>query len=142
MGTRGPIPKRDEERIRRNTPDVPTETITVIGSFEIPELGIDDPHPFVTDFYESLKDSGQARYYEPSDWQYARLALLLLDEALKIPGRQGISPMKVQNVIGMLSDLLVTEGDRRRVRMEVERDTGAEAQVVDLAEEMKKRFSF
>ncbi|WP_168699346.1 phage terminase small subunit [Gordonia paraffinivorans] len=39
MGTRGPIGKRDDERVRRNKPDQETQTISVIGTVQIPELG-------------------------------------------------------------------------------------------------------
>ncbi len=39
MGTRGPIGKRDEERVRRNLPETPTATVTAIGKVNIPEMG-------------------------------------------------------------------------------------------------------
>lgn len=137
MAFSGPVPKRDAERIRRNKPEVPTDTVEMIGSVEIPELDIDNPHPLIVDLYNSLKQSGQARYYEPSDWQIARFCLHFANQ-LVWSGKP--SSMMMQQVTGMLSDLLVSEAQRRRVRMEIERNV-TEAEVINLADEFRKRFA-
>lgn len=118
MGMYGPIPKRDSERVRRNKPDVPTDVIALPGVVEMPELDIPNPHPLIIDFYASLADSGQSQYYEPSDWQYARLTMVFLNDLLR---SNRVNGNILQVVNSMLSSLLVTEGERRRVRMEVER---------------------
>ena len=118
MGMYGPIPKRDSERIRQNKPLVPTEIVQISGEVPVPDLDIPNAHPMITDFYESLRDSAQSKYYEPSDWQYARLTMVFLDGLLKA-GRVNGNILAVVN--SMLGALLVTEGERRRVRMEVER---------------------
>jgi len=136
----GPIPKRSDERIRRNKPDVPVEKLDAIGIVQVPELGIDDPHPFIVDFYESLKDSAQSRYYEPSDWQYARWLMYAMNDY--ISGRKP-SAVMFQSINTALSDLLITEGERRRVRLEIERgQSGQEdAQVTSIEDYFKKRFA-
>lgn len=71
MGTRGPIGKRDEERVRRNINENPTETIQVIGPVEIPDLGdvshLGETHPLIEEMYESIKKSAAVKYYEPTD---------------------------------------------------------------------------
>lgn len=118
MAMYGPIPKRDSERVRRNKPDVPTEVVTLPGVVEVPDLDIPDAHPMIVDFYASLSESGQSMYYEPSDWQFARLTMVFLDGLLK---SSRVNGNILQVVNSMLSNLLVTEGERRRVRMEVER---------------------
>jgi hypothetical protein len=144
VGTRGPIGKRDDERIRRNTPDVPTTTISVIGAVAPPELDIELPHPLVVDMYESLRDSAQARYFEPSDWQYARLTMYAVNDMLKGKGdEKRISPMMLASVNSMLSSLLVTEGDRRRVRIEVERNTsgGEQGKVLQVADLFRQELT-
>src|SRR5690554_1755318 len=47
MGTRGPIPKRSEQRIRRNKDEgSAVEKITAIGRVEAPPLDFDDPDGF------------------------------------------------------------------------------------------------
>ena len=133
----GPIPKRSEERIRRNKPDVPVDKIPVIGMVKAPELGLVDPHPLVVDLYRSLSDSAQARFYEPSDYEYARFCLHFADVLLK---SQRPSAQLLASVNQMLTDLLVSEGARRRVRLEVERsDTGGE--VIDVAGLFRQRLA-
>lgn len=47
-------------------------TVTAVGSVEAPPLGPGDPHPTIQDFYESLNEPAQAKFYEPSDWRFAR----------------------------------------------------------------------
>jgi hypothetical protein len=50
-----------------------------------------------------------------------------------------ISPMMLASVNSMLATLLVTEGDRRRVRLEVERSQEG-AKVLDIAEMFRKKL--
>src|ERR1700744_2559935 len=89
-------PKRSEELIRRNIPEVPVEKITAIGRVPIPDLDLESlgeqrVHPLVIDFYESLKESAQNKYYEPSDWQTARLAMLVLNQELTKVIKTGVN---------------------------------------------------
>lgn len=136
----GPIPKRSDERVRRNQPDVPIEKITQIGPVAVPDLGLFNPHQLAVDMYESLKESGQSRFYEPSDWQVARLAMLVLDEMLK--NAKGIPTMKLATWLQMTTSLLMTEGDRRRARLEVERnqDAGEGAKVLQVADLFRRQL--
>ena len=116
-GKTGPVPERSEDVIRRNERD-PITKIPVIGTVEVPELGITNAHPLVKELYESMAESGQSRYYEPSDWQYARMTMHFVNKLLK---KSNPSAMMLTTVNQMLTALLLTEGDRRRVRIEVER---------------------
>ncbi len=137
MGSRGPLPKRSDERVRRNKPEVPIDKVQAIGKVRAPDLGFDDPHPIILDFYLSLPESAQSRYYEPSDYQQARLILFFLDKQLKSPRP---SAQMVAACFAQLSNLLVSEGDRRRVRMEVERSV-SDAQVIDVAGMLRERLA-
>lgn len=143
MAATGPIPKRDDERVRRNTPEVPTTTVTAIGAVAIPELdlerlGCTEVHPLVVDIYDGLKESAQRRFFEPSDWQHARLTMYVLNDMLVT---DGIGAMKLQAINGMLSDLLVTEGDRRRVRMEIDRKPSTQtASVTSIADHYRQQL--
>jgi hypothetical protein len=137
MGQFGPVPKRDSERIRRNKIE-PAEVVAVIGSVEVPPLGLSDPHPIVVDLYRSLAESAQSRFYEASDWQFARFAMHFADQLLKA---QRASGPVLATVHSMLGELLVSEGARRRVRMEVERSNGGTADVVDIASMFKARLA-
>lgn len=137
MGSRGPIPARSDQRVRRNKPDIPIEKVEAIGIVDVPELGLDDPHPIVRDLYLSMKESAQSRYYEPSDWNYARLTLHFTDLLLKSSRPSGNLLSTVQS---MLTDLLLTEGARRRVRLEVERSQSGVGEVLEVAELFRARL--
>ena len=149
MGVRGPIGKRDEERIRRNIPENPTETITVIGNVKIPEMGdlshLGETHPIVEEMYESIKQSAAVKYYEPTDWQFARLALYTLNQELIAAQHYGkpVGAMKLTAINQMLSALLLTEGDRRRARLEIERvqNTDPGGKVLDITDVLKQRLA-
>lgn len=149
MGVRGPIGKRDEERIRRNIPENPTETITVIGKVKIPEMGdlshLGETHPIVEEMYESIKQSAAVKYYEPTDWQFARLALYTLNQELIAAQHNGkpVGAMKLTAINQMLSALLLTEGDRRRARLEIERvqNTDSGGKVLDITDVLKQRLA-
>ena len=133
-GLTGPIPKRSEERIRRNKPEVEIDKITVIGPVPIPPLDISDAHPFVAELYESMKKSAQRKYFEPSDWAKAKITLHFLN---KLIWTSKPSAQMLATVESMMSTLLLTEGDRRRMRIEVERQTSApqgDAQVLRMSD--------
>ncbi|AEV52145.1 hypothetical protein [Rhodococcus phage RGL3] len=136
MGSRGPVPKRSEERIRRNQDEGPVEKVEALGTVEVPPLGLTDPHPMIVDLYESLADSAQAKFYEPSDWQYARFTLHFADQQVKSSKPSAQMLMAVQSA---LTDLLVSEGARRRVRLEIER-SAAEGQVLDIASMFREKM--
>ena len=136
MGQKGPVPKRSTERIRRNKDGGEIETIEAIGPVETPDLGFADPHPMIVDLYNSLSESAQSRYYEASDWQFARFTLHFADQLVK-SGRPSAQLLAAVNQ--SLTDLLVSEGSRRRVRLEVERNQ-AEGTVLDVAEMFRQQM--
>lgn len=131
----GPIPKHSSERLRTNKDVVPIETISVVGMVEQPELGMVDPHPLTLSLYTSLGQSAQSKYYEPSDWEFAKYTMHFVDRILK---SSQPSAVMLASINTMLTNLLVTEGDRRRVRIEVERENSM-GQLVDVAEVFRQR---
>lgn len=148
MAYSGPIPKRDEERIRRNIPDNQIDKISAIGAVEIPELGdvshLGETHPLITEMYESIKQSASVKYYEPTDWQFARLTLHTLNAELIYARNNGrpVGAMKLSAINQMLSALLLTEGDRRRARIEIERAPAESAgRVLDVTDMLKQRLA-
>lgn len=126
MGTRGPVPKRVGERLGHmsSADKEAVDKIPVTGAVVAPEPD-DAWHPIALRWYESLADSGQARYYEPSDWATA----CYLAEAMSrnLFAGQRFSAQLFAAVMSGMSNLLVTEGDRRRVRMELERQPDEQA---------------
>lgn len=122
MGAHGPIPKRSEERRRRNKDDGPELIQAPSGGPEgLPDLPVPDDlwHPIATDWYLSLRVSGQSAFYEPSDWAMSRYAADLMSKVLL--SERGPNGQLVAALNSVMSSLLTTEGDRRRARMELER---------------------
>jgi len=135
----GPIPKRSDQRRRQNK-DVEIETAPGAEDVSMPEP---DPewHHAVTRWYLSLAESGQSHWYEPSDWAQAWILAEVLNRAM----RQGIS-LNSQLITAWTagaSELLTTEGARRRMRIELakakEIDPDAEAAVTAL-DDFRNRF--
>ena len=83
-----------------------------------PELGLDDAHHLAADWYESLRTSGQSVFYTDSDWATARIWTDLLSRTLN---KGAPSAMMVQAWASGATELLTTEGARRRMRIELER---------------------
>jgi hypothetical protein len=137
MGSRGPIPKRSDERVRRNKVEGGIEKVRSIGVVAVPPLMVEDPHPATVFWFESLRDSVQSQFYQASDWAFAQVLAIKLDHELKYT-RGSAQMMAV--IQSMMTDLLVTEGSRRRARIEVER-AQAGADVIDVAEMFRARLS-
>lgn len=125
-GTRGPVPKRSTQRRRRNKPD--GEAVSRArsdGTVRGPALGIEDVHPLAAEWYESLRVSGQSVFFEPSDWAQAKVWTATLSSALS-GGR--VTATLIEAWSSGASELLTTEGARRRMRVELSRaDDGTDA---------------
>ena len=135
-GTRGPVPNRSDQRRRTNKPEVP------IVSAPAPSLAAAQPeadgswHRLAADWYSALGRSGQAQFFEASDWAQAQVWAHLLSVELF---KDKPSAMMIAAWASGAAELLTTEGARRRMRIELERampsDPGedhADATVTDL----------
>lgn len=151
----GPPRKRDAERRRRNKDDIPTETVNldelISQEVEIP-VADEEWEPLTRQFWEAFKRSGQTIWYEPSDWMTAYTLMEILDRWLKPQdvkvGQEGsdrdatgggnIEYIFEQKIVAMpggvlssilkgLTALMATEGDRRRLRIELERKKAIDA---------------
>lgn len=140
MGVRGPIGKRSEERVRRNKTGedgLTVETVQMVGDVEVPSLDLGtQTHPLIQDLWDSLPNSGQTRFWEPSDWEYARITMYGLNEMLHA---SKMSAMMWSAIDAMMSKLLLTEGDRRRVKLEVQRNE-VTGKVINAAQRFEELF--
>lgn len=122
----GPVPNREEDLARpreRKGSDQMSVTRGVSRPVKIPHA---DPewHSIARKLWDSLKASGQADFYEQSDWAFAYSICDDLSEYKKSSRR---SSQMAQVIYSAMSNLLVTEADRRRVRIELhEPDDGKE----------------
>lgn len=148
-GQRGPVPKRSEERLgHRAKSDVPDQAPSASRSRvpmpNVPEM--DHWHPVARDWFQSLDHSGQNVYYEWSDWMLARMVAeqisreldekyLGMGEAGPHYGTAPISGQSMNAILKAMSSLLVTEGDRRRAQLELNRqasDRDEDAKILQL----------
>lgn len=115
MGSRGPAPKRSTQRRRTNDADK-VET-AVVDEAKVYGDALEGEHSDqASRFWEALRRSGQAQFYEASDWAAAELQVLAIDQFVNKPSAMLLSAIQSGNAA-----LLVTEGDRRRMRLELER---------------------
>lgn len=114
----GPVPKREDVRRRRNK-----EGGRATRAAGAPVVAVPAPedkwHPIARDWFLSLAESGQSRFYEPSDWQSARYIAEAMSRNLF--GGFKMSAVMFSAVMSGMTELLTTEGARRRARMELER---------------------
>lgn len=134
---RGPVPKRTEERRRRNKPEGLTRAPAVQGIVEAPLLA-EDTAPLAREWYDSLKLSGQSQFYEPSDWLAAKFLAAQMTAHIASGYRSAVQFAAIWSAMG---ELLTTEGARRRVRLEIERAEPKQAPAgVTAIEQFRKRM--
>lgn len=133
MGERGPAPKRSEQRRRHTKEADKPDSVSVHGEIEVPEVD-SGWHPVAKRWYESLGVSGQSKFYEPSDWAMAYVLAESMSRDMK-PQVVGIVeetgepvfavvPLKGASLSAYLKGmtaLLVSEADRRRAQIELQR---------------------
>lgn len=131
------VPKRSEQRRRRNKPAVPVTKGRARGS-TVPEPK-PEWHVIARDWFVSLGRSGQSAFYEPSDWAQAFFVAEIMSRALD----QGQRPSAtlIAQVFAGATELLTTEGARRRMRLELERVEVAEPASVRLMEDYRSAAS-
>ena len=142
-GAGGPPPKRDDQRRRANDPALGSADVAPGGEVVIPDA---DPewHQVAALWFGSLASSGQSAFYESSDWATAYVIAESISRELKPqplvgkgddgePTVEWVSlPPKGASLAAWLkgmTTLMVTEGDRRRMRLELQRpqpDVGGE----------------
>lgn len=160
-GQPGHIPKRSDQRRRRNAPEL-GEITKAPGAAVVPvPPAYEDWDEIAIDFYESLPKSGQSDFYEPSDWALATVVCESLSRDLRsqpLIDQDGHAvldakgkpimrklPLKGANLSAYLRAfqvLMVAEGDRRRLRLELQRPGAAPdkadrpANVLDLTDRL------
>ncbi len=112
----GPTPKRSEERRRRNAPDGVQVTKGEMMPVTWDLAPHEDWHPIAVWLYESVRTSGQSRYYQDSDWA---MLYSICDDLSYYKNSGKRSGQMLQSIYSAMQNLMITEGDRRRVRIEL-----------------------
>lgn len=128
MGKRGPAPKRNEQRQRRNKD-------AILQEVEITSAPASQPptdqswHPAARRIWDAMGNSGQTKFYEATDWAYAQFMCDLITDYMTAGKGNG---QMVSSILSGLSSLMLTEGDRRRAGVELQRvDTNAQNTIVE-----------
>lgn len=126
MGTRGPLPKRkDDLNGHRSRAELAGETVQRAPSARAAGNGARvvkvpaasrDWHPIAKRLWKAMQESGQARFYEPSDWA---VAYSLMDGLSHYKAQSRQSGQMLQTIMSSLTSLTLTEGDRRRLQIEL-----------------------
>lgn len=135
----GPVPKRSDQRRRRNKENGETQQVYRTGQVTIPATD-ENWHPIARDWFDSLKDSAISQYYDASDWATARYVAEAMSRNLST-GK--LSSQLFQAVMSAMTDLLTTEGARRKARIEIERtnnDADEEEATADVVDLRKRAF--
>lgn len=146
MGTRGPPPKRADKRLGHvaKAKKEAVERVPGAAAVKVPAAKA-DWHPLAKRWWWSLVKSGQSVYYEPADWETAWVLAESMSREFKpqvvgtfegepvwaeVPPRGTALSAWRQ----MMAALLVTEGDRRRAGLELQRPAPAEEAETDVSE--------
>lgn len=130
----GPVPYRTEELSRERDAkrgDRPTLTKGTMRPVQIPAPD-DEWHPTAKRLYQSLRESGQSDFFQNSDWAFA----WSLCEDVSVMKNQQIYSGKLhaeslKGIYNALSNLMFTEADRRRMRIELMEEKTEEKTVGD-----------
>ncbi len=115
----GPVPKRTDQRRRRNKPEgVQVSKAKAGAPLKWPNAR-SDWHPMAADLYRAIRVSGMVQFYEQTDVQEALIQCELMSRELK--KGQRVSSQMVTAILSRLDSLGTTEGARRRARIELER---------------------
>ncbi|MFC4089344.1 hypothetical protein [Micromonospora sp. GCM10011541] len=114
----GPVPEREDNLARpreRKGKEIVPVTKGEARPVKIPNADR-SWHPIALKLWESLKTSGQADFYQNSDWAFAYSLCEDLSHYKQSTKRSG---QMLQTIYSAFERLLVAEGDRRRVRIEL-----------------------
>jgi hypothetical protein len=115
----GPVPNREADLARpRERKGSDQQSVTKGKARKVRWPAPDTEwHPLAREIYFGCKNSGQADFYQQSDIALLRSLMDDLTVAKRNPGQR--SGQLLQTLYSTLSNLLVSEGDRRRVRIEL-----------------------
>jgi hypothetical protein len=115
----GPVPNHSDDLARDRSRKGGDQMPLTKGTRRETEWPEPDPewHHLAIDVYNGCRNSGQADFYQQSD-----IALLasLCDDLSYAKNRVQRSGQLLQTIYTNMSNLLVSEGDRRRVRIELD----------------------
>ncbi|WP_226351346.1 MULTISPECIES: hypothetical protein [unclassified Pseudonocardia] len=124
------MPKRTEQKHGHHTAE--DKLVQKAPAGAEPVWHKPDPawHPRARELYRAARESGQARFYEQSD-----IAILcyVCDALTRSLRDNRFSGQLFHSVMSAMNDLAMSEGARRRVKLELQRDDADDTSEVDAA---------
>jgi hypothetical protein len=122
-GKGGRIPKRVEARMGHRSKAEKEAVAQVPLNAPLVEQPPPDEgwHPLGLSWYQSLAASGQSLFFEPADWEAAKVAAGMIT---KLFTTERVNAQLFSATWAAMNDLLSTEGSRRRLKLELERTGG------------------
>jgi hypothetical protein len=129
MGQRGPVPNRSDDLSRERDADRGDRAPITKGLSRPATIPDPDPewHPIALMLWTAALESGQADFYESSDYAWLWNICEELDQYKRSTKR---SSMMFAALNQAFEALLITEGARRRVRIELQDETDDEDEAV------------
>ncbi len=118
--TRGPIPKPSNRRLgHTDSTDEPVTQVEIVA-VEPPYEAEPAWQDYIQRLWNNLGRGAMAQYYQPTDWDQAFITLTILDYVICNPNPQTmqVNAAAISSCMSDLARLGVTEGDRRRLRIE------------------------
>ena len=135
----GPIPNRDDQNARpRARRGGDNAKVTRGIAREVDWSGfLPDPawHPTARQIWDSARTSGQEDYYQNSD---IAMLFFICQETSEYCKSGKKSAMMFQAITSAMTSLLLTEGDRRKVRIELGEKPAERPNLVSIGKEQYK----
>lgn len=148
-GAGGPVPKRQVRH--RGKPAVPTTKVPAAPGVVAAPVPDESWHPTARMWFGSLAESGQAALYQPSDWAVAWVVAESMSREFSpqpvVSGGQVVMvamPPKAAALSAWLKActvLMATEGDRRRMRLDLDDTTPPPMSPIGDFEEYRRRLA-
>lgn len=134
------VPKREDELLWDRSKNGNREKSAVTKGVRMPVTSRPSANlnwaDWLQEYYNALGSSGQSVFYQNTDWHHAYFVFEQLDAHVKSGMR---SAVLFQALNSALISLLVTEGERRRVRIELDAPPGEGKSASVVAMENAKR---
>lgn len=138
MGDRGPIPNRSGDYSRADNEHRAGRPDVTKGEAKPATIPEPDPdwHPIARMLWDAALESGQSDFYQSTDWVFLYSVCEDLTHYKSWDGKR--NGQLLSTIYSALSELLITEGARRRVRIELEVPSTEVAEVVDMDERRRR----
>lgn len=132
---------RSDQWVSKPQRDLPAQVALVSDASKhilpVPKLIVANPNAYVLNFWASLKSSPMRCYWQDTDWAAAQMAAYLLQDITTPRAGKGPGAQLVAEVNRIFDTLGMTEIQRRKGGIEIERriDTSAEDAEIEAAYE-------